>query len=1213
MTAIFRVEQLGAFPPVSGAWDMASRNIQLVGAGGVVTFTARDPATSYLWELISEPPGAVTPIVGPNLSACQVSFTKTGGYLMRLTVDAGILGSEDISVRYMGIRLTNSNLPIPAFNELDFDNSYTDPCGSSGTAEKLTTFFKWMDATIGAGLGDLPITQTVYVDGARTDVYMETGSFAFPFKTLQPAIDAAQVLADAVAGEACVYIRPFKYTDVGVTLPSNVHIDAELGAELHPSAASDGIVVVPGNFPAMTALSAVFIRGLNVAGVGYGHWALKITNPLGLPNPPTVVHMDAGLGTYVDPSDPPGTDGASCVLVEAGALYLTDAGGNYGDASPIGIQVTPPLGSPFGAIALINAFNLMARDDAFVVDPGGAIIATATKVDAFSPPMNAVVRIDGGASVALFQGNNLRVDSEAVSMVVQTGNAWVQLNTVDGATPLLGGCTGDIFQIHQGSLNLSGGAYNTRGGRGLALLGDDGPVQCVIRDADIFADGGYLIETADTNSIDLRTYQTRFQGTPSTGRVFTRLAHGVGGVYLDGGIIDGGSGGGAPSTILDLVSGTTWLTGGCDINADSPFETAIHVSSIATLLHGHANVRLGAITVDPGGADLAATSSFGNLQLGRYDAITKWTSRATLAEVAFELDYPHGSILVVTGDPAEPLVYINYGTDLARDWRLLGANNPVVRVQREDMGGLTPINLNGKTRTGPALLPISWQTTDYDDVPPFSIWDPRVVQVTEEGDYKLSYHFIWQSDAVLAFGSTVGIMWERSLDGGGTWAEIPPTLSYDSTPNVFNNYGANDLAPYELHLALGTCLRLKAWLAGINGNVYIDAFGPGPAYENGSWARVERDGSGGGGGGGPVPTDWVVEFVTTDRVLTAADHKKHLIALNDPGGFPLTITLPLAPFVGQELRIIHGGSVTPGPLAGELRLIPATPTDRDIGVADSSYSVLAAMQGGCVAHILCVDDGPATRFWGCTSGSGTWYDPTHLSVFSTSPPYSNNQFYLNFQSPFKSSRGGASATQLYEESAIADGVFSLAFGYNVHTTKEYSLAYGNAAEARWVGEEVFSSGGFRGAAIGSAQKSSINLYGETVPGTPGNVTPTGLNGLTLTVADLKVYACELLVVAASTPRMPGPPLAAAWKMEFLVHGMGAPENAVIVGSINKNQFSRDPSPIIDTWDVNVSIGGPGVPLKDLAVTVYQGVVGGDNVRWDAVLTMAQVGIDEMPS
>jgi hypothetical protein len=209
-------------------------------------------------------------------------------------------------------------------------------------------------------------------------------------------------------------------------------------------------------------------------------------------------------------------------------------------------------------------------------------------------------------------------------------------------------------------------------------------------------------------------------------------------------------------------------------------------------------------------------------------------------------------------------------------------------------------------------------------------------------------------------------------------------------------------------------------------------------------------------------------------------------------------------------------------------------------------------------------------------------------------------------SPFIYGSAGPSAVRLNDLYCQADGVFSFAFGYMAQTLREYSEAFGCNVQANWVGEEVRSGGGF--AEFGSAQSSRINLYCNTDIGTPAtDLTPTGIGGIPLTVLDNKVYACEVLLVAAMSPHIAGDTLCAAWKLEFLVHGGSVGNPAVLVGSQNKLLFSRDPNPIIDTWDVNVSIGGP----KDIKITVTQGAAPG-SVRWDAELNMAQVVVTDEP-
>jgi hypothetical protein len=217
---------------------------------------------------------------------------------------------------------------------------------------------------------------------------------------------------------------------------------------------------------------------------------------------------------------------------------------------------------------------------------------------------------------------------------------------------------------------------------------------------------GYLIETANVpagpgqTSVTAEFFNCRFRGQNTPVRTFTRFAHTRGNIYVDGGVVEGGGGG---STTIDHVGagGVLWLTGGVDINANQWSDIAIHVAPFAAIAHGHANVRVGQVVFDPDAVEVPLTSSFAGINLGKYDAITKWVSRKTLAEVATfpytEDGYDHGSVVVITGGP-KPLIYINYGTNAARDWRLLSDYS---RIQVDLCGS---VNLNGKTRAAPAYL-----------------------------------------------------------------------------------------------------------------------------------------------------------------------------------------------------------------------------------------------------------------------------------------------------------------------------------------------------------------------------------------------------------------------------------------------------------------------------------------------------------------------------
>lgn len=138
MTASFRMNQ-----GVSGTYGLARQDLTV----GTVTLEAENTLHStYDWEITSEPEGSTSSIVGSG-SSVTLNLTTTGGYLIRLTVDAG-LQTEDVLELYAGVPLAGSSLCIPAFNETIQDNSESST-SKYGYERKLTRFLKWADTNIG--------------------------------------------------------------------------------------------------------------------------------------------------------------------------------------------------------------------------------------------------------------------------------------------------------------------------------------------------------------------------------------------------------------------------------------------------------------------------------------------------------------------------------------------------------------------------------------------------------------------------------------------------------------------------------------------------------------------------------------------------------------------------------------------------------------------------------------------------------------------------------------------------------------------------------------------------------------------------------------------------------------------------------------------------------------------------------------------------------
>ena len=150
MSASFRINQAGITggkPPV-GTLDRARQDLDLSTLGGPVTFEAVAGATTYSWEILSRPEGSSAVLSSPAAQTTAVSIDVTGGYLVCLTIDEALI-TEDVLTLYFGVALESSGLAIPAFNEVDFDNSMAPYDASYGFERKLTAFLKWCDARLG--------------------------------------------------------------------------------------------------------------------------------------------------------------------------------------------------------------------------------------------------------------------------------------------------------------------------------------------------------------------------------------------------------------------------------------------------------------------------------------------------------------------------------------------------------------------------------------------------------------------------------------------------------------------------------------------------------------------------------------------------------------------------------------------------------------------------------------------------------------------------------------------------------------------------------------------------------------------------------------------------------------------------------------------------------------------------------------------------------
>jgi hypothetical protein len=151
--------------------DIARRDILPNSVAGLTSFEAVTGGLTYEWIVI-QPPGTVpVPLTGSAAQICTMAAEEGGGYSVKLTTNKG-LPTEDIKILYMGLPMITSNLPLPALNETNIDNSVGTP--ELGWWEKMFLWMSWVEANISGGGGSLP----TYIQDAEPGL-LANGDAAF--------------------------------------------------------------------------------------------------------------------------------------------------------------------------------------------------------------------------------------------------------------------------------------------------------------------------------------------------------------------------------------------------------------------------------------------------------------------------------------------------------------------------------------------------------------------------------------------------------------------------------------------------------------------------------------------------------------------------------------------------------------------------------------------------------------------------------------------------------------------------------------------------------------------------------------------------------------------------------------------------------------------------------------------------------------------------
>ena len=147
----FRINQPQGTP--GPAWDRSRRDIDLysVASERVECEATNKAETTYLWEMISAPDGVSVTINASTTHTCDFPVDTRGSYLIRLTVDAGLV-TESKTTLFFSVPLQYTGLCLPAMNETNQDNSQSPYDGARGFEDKLNAFLVKLDEVAGQGV-----------------------------------------------------------------------------------------------------------------------------------------------------------------------------------------------------------------------------------------------------------------------------------------------------------------------------------------------------------------------------------------------------------------------------------------------------------------------------------------------------------------------------------------------------------------------------------------------------------------------------------------------------------------------------------------------------------------------------------------------------------------------------------------------------------------------------------------------------------------------------------------------------------------------------------------------------------------------------------------------------------------------------------------------------------------------------------------------------
>ena len=525
------------------------------------------------------------------------------------------------------------------------------------------------------------VTHRIYVDGGRTDVYVETGAITRPFKTIMAAIAASS------PGD-CLSIACANYVE-NVVMVGDRHIDADPGTALTaptgcPLTITDS-PVPPGGFPIM------FMRGLNVVNQDASDWSI-IVRSTGTWQP-FLVMLDNLVGTVA---------GGSGFWADGGGFYCTDAGGMIGDPA-IGVRVGAP-GTQRGGQFQAGKFNLSCAFDGIMFDiyENGNVLADGTGISSgggSSPTSAILARMDGGPGgpghgSASFYMRNAQDNSDWGGAVRAVGNCQVQI--IGDELTQYDRYNSVVFAMAEGSIDLLHSKFSSRNDVVFALGSVGKHININMKDVE-GRTGGALARVLEVVGDTNATFDTCHMQCTNPGAAF-----GVAFLNCSGNvaIMDGSYEGAGP--VIDQRQGHLWLVGGVDLvptGMGLPGSVPLAVAMGATVHRGHCNFRSGTPII--AGTEDILNSSFGSMSFGPGVYMVRQGAGSALPGGGS--GYGRGSLFVLVPMPAgTPVVYINTGTEAAPVWSV--SSNAYAPAVPGDWAGVAPTTLTAAMDRVAAIL-----------------------------------------------------------------------------------------------------------------------------------------------------------------------------------------------------------------------------------------------------------------------------------------------------------------------------------------------------------------------------------------------------------------------------------------------------------------------------------------------------------------------------